>query len=237
MSGDDPFRTATHGHSTALARLAARHPDAELIHQAEGNDHALGAALRDPAPTGCLVAVGYLTALGLAIGWAWGWVATTTLAGVGAAVALVHGGDQLQRWRWRRRVGAATAWLDRQAFPITGVRGYVAATIQMIDVTFTTPPTVADFGAGIRGHLPDGQVIVIDEHTYRVATPRLGPAGRPLAGARPTMAALRRFVEEVLAPLHLELGVVRVQLGGSLELAPPRRDPHAPDDATPPAPT
>ena len=33
--GDDPFRTASHGHSPTLARLANRHPAAEAIHAVE----------------------------------------------------------------------------------------------------------------------------------------------------------------------------------------------------------
>jgi hypothetical protein len=69
------------------------------------------------------------------------------------------------RARWRRRTQAALAWTTALPFPLAGVRGFFAATVPMIDVTFATPPDLDDFAAGIRGHTGGARVLAIDAAT------------------------------------------------------------------------
>jgi hypothetical protein len=212
--GDAPFRTATHAHSATLARLAARHPAAEAIHAVErrtDTDELVGIALGDPAPIGCLMMVGYVGTLAVALAWSLGWLPLVAVAIGGGTI--VAGGLALAigRRRWRRRTQAALAWTTARGFPIVGVRGFFAATVPMIDVSFATPPTVDAFAAGIRGHTGDARVVVIDDATYRVELPVRGSGGGDADAAW-----LLRFVDEVLAPLHDELGIASVQLGGGV---------------------
>lgn len=217
--GDDPFRTASHGHSPTLARLASRHPAAEAIHAVERRtdiDDLVGVALGDAPPIGCVMILGYVGTLAVALAWSLGWL---PLAAVAIGAGTIVGGHLLQavgRARWRRRTQAALAWTATQPFPIAGVRGFFAATVPMIDVSFATPPTVDAFAAGIRGHTGGARVVVIDDATYRIELPVRGGDADDGAATTADAAWLKRFVAEVLVPLHEELGVTEVQLGGSV---------------------
>ena len=111
----------------------------------------------------------------------------------------------LARGAWDRRVARRLAWVDQRPFPITGVRGYLAAGRPMIDVRFQTAPKAATVIAGIRGHDPEAEVTQIDDQTFRVVLRGGRPADEP---------ELRRFVDEVLVPVDGDLGVESVNLGG-----------------------
>lgn len=236
--GDDPFRTASHGHSPTLARLASRHPAAEAIHAASRRtdiDDLVGVALGDAPPVGCVMILGYVGTLAVALAWSLGWLPLTAVA-IGAGT--IVGGHLLQavgRARWRRRTQAALAWTDAQPFPIAGVRGFFAATVPMIDVTFATPPALDAFAAGIRGHTGGARVVVIDDATYRIELPVRGSDDGDGAPPPADAAWLERFVAEVLVPLHEELGVAAVQLGGRVRA--PDEAPDDPPRLNPPGPS
>ncbi len=224
--GDDPFRTASHGHSPTLARLARRHPAAEAIHAASrrtDTDDLVGVALGDAPPVGCVMMLGYVGTLAVALAWSLGWLPLVAAAIGGATIVAGHLLLAVGRARWRRRTQAALAWTTTQPFPIAGVRGFFAATVPMVDVTFATPPDLDAFAAGIRGHTGGARVLAIDDATYRIELPVRGREADPPADA----AWLARFVGEVLVPLHEELGIAEVQLGGLV------REPDADEAAAP----
>ncbi len=216
--GDDPFRTASHGHSPTLAWLANRHPAAEAIHAVErrtDTDDLVGVALGDAPPVGCVMILGYVGTLAVALAWSLGWLPLAAVAIGGGTIVAGHLLQAVGRARWRRRTQAALAWTSAQPFPIAGVRGFFAATVPMIDVTFATPPTVDALAAGIRGHTGGARVLAIDDATYRIELPVRG-SGDDEATTTADAAWLKRFVGEVLVPLHEELGIAAVQLGGSV---------------------
>ena len=237
---DDPFRTATHGHSPTLARLAGQHPTAPEIREVErlgldADTDAVGLRLGIAPPTGCWLALAYTVTVGAGLAWLPGWVATSTLAGAVAGLVAAHLGNAVARWRWRRAVAGRLGWFERQAFPITGARGFLQATRPMIDVEFRLPPTAHALAAALQALAPGAEVIAIDDRTLRIIAPDRTAASAPMGPApdAPVVDAawLRRLIEEVLTPLHDELGVERVHLGGryrpsptlAMALTPPTR--------------
>lgn len=233
MADDDgPFRSIEHGRSTALERLAARHPEAEAIHKVDGLDDidAIGAAIGDEPPAGCLMMSGYLATFGLAAAWLPGWVPALAIAGGGGVAVLGHLTLAVGRARWRRRAAKAMAWLERLPFPVTGVRGFFAATEPMIDVTFRRPPLLADYAAGVKAHAVGAEALAIDGDTYRLRwPPPPPPADDAPTTRRHDLAWLRRLIDEVLVPLHADVGIERVELGG-IRGALPAPAPPTPDE-------
>ena len=91
--GDDPFRTASHGHSPTLARLANRHPAAEAIHAVErrtDTDDLVGVALGDAPPVGCVMILGYVGTLAVALAWSLGWLPLAAVAIGGGTIVAGH---------------------------------------------------------------------------------------------------------------------------------------------------
>ena len=228
---DDPFRRPAHARSVALERLAARHPDAELIHTVDTVDDldAIGAALGDPPPAGCLMTFGYVATLAVAAAWLVSSLSALWLGVGGAVIVVGHVSLAIGRARWRRRVARALAWLDGLPFPVTGARGFFAATEPMLDVSFRAAPALADFAAGVRAYAPTATVTAIAPATFRLRWPIAGKAddGEPPAGPPRQVSWLRRFLDEVVVPLHADLGVERVELGGTRALPPPVKPPPA----------
>lgn len=225
VDDDDPFRRPAHARSVALERLAARHPDAELIHAVDAVDDldAIGAAVGDPPPAGCLMTFGYVATLAVAAAWLVSSLSSLWLGVGGAVIVTGHLSLAVGRARWRRRVARALAWLDGLPFPVTGVRGFFAATEPMVDVSFRAAPALADFAAGVRAYAPTATVTAIGPATFRLRWPIADqPDDRePPSKAPRDLGWLRRFVDEVLVPLHADLGVERVELGGTRALPAP----------------
>ncbi len=219
--GDDPYRAGS-AHSETLTRLASRHPEAGAIHEAlavTDTDDAVALAIGRSAPVGCLLMMAYPATAGLVIAWMLGAMpALAIVAGVGAIV-VAHATHTLAGRRWQRQIGRALDWQQRLPFTMHNTTAFFAATRPMIDVTFTRPPSIADYAAGVRGHTAGATALAIDAHTFRVELP--GPPA-----PRVDVSWLRRFTDEVLVPLHRELGIERVQLGGATRALPA---------ATPPA--
>ncbi|MEZ4403390.1 MAG: hypothetical protein R3B06_25420 [Kofleriaceae bacterium] len=236
MAGDDaprpgpddapPYRTPEVAHSLTLARLAERHPSAPLIYQAEqalgaGAHERVGTALGRPAPAGCLVGMANVAGVGTVLALPFHWVSMPRAVVVGAVVVAANLSHVVARWRWRRQLAAALAWVDRYPFPVTGLRGYLVAAQPMVDVEFKTAPVRDEFTRAVARHLPGAEVIAIDRLTMRVVVPARDRTAddttSPVALQPDTSdrAWLRRFFDEVLAPLHGELGIVRVELGGT----------------------
>lgn len=213
--GDDPYRAGP-GHSETLARLATRHPEAGAIHEAlqvDDTDDAVALAIGRPAPVGCLLMMAYPATAGLVIAWMLGAMPALAIGyGVGAIV-VAHTTHALAGSRWRRQVTRALDWQQRLPFSMHNSTAFFAAMRPMIDVTFTRPPSLADYAAGVRGHTAGATALAIDASTYRVELP--GPPA-----PRVDVGWLRRFTDEVLVPLHRELGIERVQLGGAVRALP-----------------
>lgn len=212
----DPFRDGFQ-RSPALERLASRHPDAHEIRDVERlPEHALtvatGVAIGAPAPIGCLPALGWFSTVALGVAWLAGWVPLVSVAGGVAGIVVGHVGHALARARWQRTIARRLRWVDQQPFPITGVRGYLAAGLPMIDVTFRGKPQPSQVIDGIRGHTPGAAVSQLDDRTFRIALHGTAPRHHG------DEAALHRFVDEVLVPVHHDLGVESVTLGGRAPL-------------------
>lgn len=226
----DPFRDDIHGRSPTLERLASRSPEAAEILEIERvpasvRDVTLGAAIGDVQPIGCLAMVGYLAAVGVGIAWLTGAVTPIVLLAGVLAIVGGHVAHALSRAAWHRRVAARLAWVDQRPFPITGIRGYLAAARPMIDVRFLAPPLAATVTSGIRGHAPDAEVSQVDDYTFRIvlrAAPRTDVAEPVLVHADDR--ELMRFVDEVLVPVDADVGIASVTLGGTTTaLAAPKR--------------
>lgn len=221
----DPFRDANHARSEALERLALRHPEAGAIREVEAAteaalDGAVGQALHDAAPQGCFPALAWLGATGVFVWWLFDSPPSIALAIAAGGLFAAHALHAALRGVWRRRTARKLAWVGAQPFPITGIRGYLAAQPAMIDVTFAKPPLPGAVQAGVRGHSPGAEVTALDDRTFRIVLPAGADvdAQNPGFGKAPDPHRLRTFVEEVLVPVHADLGITGVRLGGRMGL-------------------
>lgn len=220
---DDPYRTASHGHSATLERLAGRHPSAMEIDEAaslEMHDRVLAKLLGLPFPGMGRVNLAWTALIvGALLRWI-GLIEVRLIWVTFPAVLAAYAERAFAVRRWRRRVAKRLAWIDQQPFPISGLNAFLLAMRPMIDITFRKPPTVAALAGGVQGYLPDAEVIAIDDRTLRIICPNHDFGDKfyipsPLVTGFTDDAWLHRFVDEVVRPVHNELGVERVRLGGS----------------------
>jgi hypothetical protein len=103
----------------------------------------------------------------------------------------------------------------RYPFPIEGYRLWLASEQPLFDVTLARPVDRGLFERALRGLDPAIGVEWVDEQTARIATPPR-TRGEHRIGDR---ALFHRVVGELLIPLHGEVGISRVDMGGVVRRA------------------
>lgn len=117
--------------------------------------------------------------------------------------------------RWRRFTAytEAIAWAERQPFPVTGYSSWLACDKPLLDLRLRTPFDRGLFANAVRAIDPAIEVEAIDDHTTRIAVPAiLGTRGRAVRYGN--VPLLHRLFRDVVLPLHDEVGIERVELGG-----------------------
>lgn len=113
------------------------------------------------------------------------------------------------------QVAEALAWAEAQPFPVTGYADWLASEVPLLDVVFAAP---LDRRFADAVHAVDAaiEVNLLDDRTARLAIPpRVLERGeaKHRVGDR---EALARLTDQLLRPLHSEVGLVRVDMGGSM---------------------
>ncbi|HUH01210.1 MAG TPA: hypothetical protein VML75_04395 [Kofleriaceae bacterium] len=220
--GQTPFRQSARVHSTVLAALAERGPDARRSLIAEARALPVSerrARLRKAVPC----------ARG-----GWGWIPIAVLF-VGALLLLegltrsdegatilgmiVASFSGLMWWHERaladRAVATELAWPTSLSFPVTGYADWLVATRPLLDVTLSAAVDEQLLTDAAHGIDPSIEVEMMDERVVRYAL-------RPLQHAveNPTFTGdpkvFRAFATALLAPLHNEIGIESVEMGGAM---------------------
>jgi hypothetical protein len=161
------------------------------------------------AGVGLLVASIALPLTGL--GWLGG------LAGLGGSlvVTLVALG-----WLARRAASRLTdrerrllATVATRPFPVRCYLIWLTADRPLFDLHLRGPVDRAGTAAALRAISPTAELRWVDEAIARIALPAIPVGGGH--GGDPVL--LRRFFEEVAGPLHREVGISRVEMGGTVE--------------------
>jgi hypothetical protein len=113
------------------------------------------------------------------------------------------------------RVAEALAWADKLPFPAAGYADWLASEVPLIDVVVAAPLD-RQFADAVHAVDPAIEVALLDERTARLAIPprviSRGEAEHRVGDRQ----ALARLCDRLLVPLHSEVGLVRVDLGGSM---------------------
>jgi hypothetical protein len=228
MSGA-PFRGLGKASSPTLEALAAKARESrrELLHEAASLapaarhkrlELAVGADLHDAG--GWQLAA--LLAACLAFSTCAGGVAAES-AGVilgsilvGAIFASIWAAMSERRKREREAlVDQALRWTDEQGFPITGYADWLASEVPLLDVVFSAP---LDRRFADAVHAVDAAIDVdfLDERTARLAIPPRVIRRGEIEHRVGDREAFARLTESLLRPLHSEVGLARVDMGGSM---------------------
>jgi hypothetical protein len=114
------------------------------------------------------------------------------------------------------------AWPATLPFPVDGYDEFLVADTPLVDVTLATPPGRKLFADAARAVDAAIQVDPIGERTFRLTVPVRSRTFTSKHSARLVRYGdrelLARLFEVMILPVHAELGVERVELGGTIEL-------------------
>jgi hypothetical protein len=216
--GDSDYRQPAKAHSPAMASLAGRADDRrrELPREAgqlgprELNRRLvaaiIGETIAEIAIWTVLIIV-FCFGAGLFIGGIADGSLTMVLGSLPLVLAPVAAAIARLRTT-RRAVAAELAWPARLPFPVEGYDLWLASARPILDVALRTPVERRLLFEGIAGFDPAIAVSHLDDRTVRLEVP-----ARP--GDYPA-AAFHALVAEVLVPLHQDVGIDGVSMGGAL---------------------
>ena len=125
----------------------------------------------------------------------------------------------LSKWRAARRaetIAARLAWAARQPFPVHGYELWCLSHEPLLDVTLSIPIDPRQLADALAAIAPAVALSWMDERTARLRIPPTlvtrvqGPTGRY---ANP--GALELLVERLLIPLHSDVPIERMDMGGA----------------------
>jgi hypothetical protein len=232
VKDDAPFRRPGMGVSPVLAQLAEAGGDRrrEMPRDAE--------AMAEPERRRRLERVFKVNghdASGLGLGALLCWTIATPLCGAisaqdGKPVAIVFGaGTAIVVTVWamiatprraeerRAAVAEGLAWATRQPFPVSGYELWCLSEIPLLDVVLTTPVAQRQLADAVAAVDPTIEVDSIDERTARLhIPPRTVTEGDGPAEWYADPAALLRVFDKLLLPLHTDVPIERVDMGGAM---------------------
>jgi hypothetical protein len=230
---DDPYRRGAAARPPALIALAeaaalpvkagALSRDALLDRYAS---HRIAAALGVPlyargAPTRRIASIAVLAACG---GVLYATFVHTPYA-LGIAMAAITTGALALNLLRQTTPGVLHAEVARRfagdvalPFPVTGYDAWLASEIPLIDVRVRGELDRTLVAGAARGVDRGLEVEWIDARMFRLATPPRRYGGGALVGDR---ALWTRLANEMLLPIHQDVGVDRVEMGGAMRALPP----------------
>lgn len=227
-----PFRTAAGGPSPTLERLAAQGESRrrEMPREAEKTfadsrvrrlELAFGVAEHNAAMWGVFTSIAASLALSVSLTEAshgrqgnapftmLAWIVTCVLLGV--TVWLASSREQERA----RKVEEGLRWAEQLPFPVEGFACWMMSEEPLMDVLLKTPLD-ARLDSALLAVNPAIRAEVIDERTTRVIIPPRKVEHGESTDWLGDETTFRAVVQQVLEPLHREVGVERVVLGGRM---------------------
>lgn len=113
------------------------------------------------------------------------------------------------------RIAATLAWAKRMPFPMDGYAEWICSEEPLLDVVATRALGDA-FEAAVHAIDPAASVELLDERTARIAIPPRTVGTSDSRDWFGDVATLTKLTEELLVPLHAEIGIVHVAMGGRM---------------------
>jgi hypothetical protein len=123
----------------------------------------------------------------------------------------------------RARTAARLAEGERHPFPVKGYEIWLASERPLLDVHLRAAVARDVVDRAATALDPDITIEWFDDRLFRVALPPhpIGAADEHSFGGDPK--AWASFADKILAPLHADVGIERVEMGGSMRGLPPGR--------------
>lgn len=114
-----------------------------------------------------------------------------------------------RRLERRRMITEKLQWSEQQPFPVVGYAEWLTSEVPLFDVT-TKGPVDPAFAEAVSAVDPRIGVERLDPHTVRIAIPPKKHYSLTLADRE----SLHELFERLLVPMHKEVGVQGVEMGG-----------------------
>ena len=144
-------------------------------------------------------------------------VAVSTLFAFATSIACFRSSDAASRRR-EHAIDEALAWAEAQPFQITGYRDWLVSDVPMMNIRLRAPIDLTLFRDAMTAIDPAITSTIVDDRTVSVVIP-----AREMAASKNTSA--RRFGDiqclaavfaRCVVPLHAEVGVERIAMGGTV---------------------
>jgi len=228
----DPFRTSGKGASPVLARLAEvgnerqrelpreaermspqdRQTRLEKVFGVDGNN-AVGLGLAAILAWTTLVPLcGVMTSMEeSAVPAIFG-----TVGALGLTIWAIAASNQRRAQR-QAAVQSRLTWANRLPFAVRGYELWCLSERPLFDVTLTTPIEHSQLAQGVAAIDPTAELVWFDERTARIfIPPRTVTASEQQTYWYADPIALARLVEHLFVPLHGDIPIERIEMGGAM---------------------
>jgi hypothetical protein len=107
------------------------------------------------------------------------------------------------------------AWATARPFEVTGYRVWLAADVPLLTIKLRTAFDKATFGDAVKAIDRKIAVDAIDQTTFEIAVPSCSRTIDETVIRFGDVPTLKKLFEQVFEPLHRDLGIERVTMGGT----------------------